>query len=165
MASPDFMSGWLRGFFDGEGSVVFKTSAGGKRHASYYLSVVNTDLALMNTVRDYLDALGVGHSDFSQRTREGKKPCYGLHIQRAEDILLFAQEVGFGSVDKQSTLDIIVSWITRPQGYYRMDELFGLRQQGLSFREIAKLMGLKEGVHSHLAKLYNREEEIWLKSG
>lgn len=164
-----FKCGWLRGFFDGEGSAVFKTTIGGKTHTTYYLSVTNTDLSLMNTVREYLDELGIGHSEFEIRDRpcrpDGytRKTLYTLHICRAEDILRFYEFVGFGSVDKQSTLEVMVGWINRPQGFYRMDELVRLRKEGLSFREIAKAMGYAEGSHNRLSELYKREEIKWLE--
>jgi intein-encoded DNA endonuclease-like protein len=54
--SKEFMAGWLRGFFDGEGSVFFKTeSRNGIRHTNRYLTVGNTDIVLMSTVSCYLN--------------------------------------------------------------------------------------------------------------
>lgn len=159
--SYDFMCGWLRGFFDGEGSISFKVFVKGKKHTSYYLTVGNTDIVLMNKCKHYLDRLGIGHTKFEYRKRENRKRFYILHICKAIDVLKFYDLIGFNSPEKQARLETTINWITRDKKYYRIGEVVELRRNGCSFRDIVKKMNLKEGSHSRLSKLYELENEKW----
>lgn len=161
--SPEFMAGWLRGFFDGEGSAFFKTVVSGKPHTSYYLTVGNTDLSLMNIAVEYLADLGIGYTQFHKRTGS-KKEMYYLHICRAEDIIKFRDLIGFNSATKQAKLEIIINWINRDRRFYRDGELRDLKSQGLSWRKIAEKMGYAEGAHNRLAYLFRKEDQSWQKN-
>jgi len=163
MVSDDFAAGWLQGFFDGEGSASFKThSKSGKRHTNRYLSVGNTDIVLLTKCSDYLTQLGISHTKFKNKERPQRKPFYTLYITKAADILTFSDKVGFVSPHKVATLACIVGWINRDKTHYRSAEVYELRQQGLSFRDIANKLGYSEGAHSHLSKIYKLEEnQLW----
>lgn len=161
----NFARGWLRGFFDGEGSAFFKThSRSGKRHTNRYLTVGNTDIVLMHKCIEYLDLLGIEYTKFSRTKIAGRKDFYVTNIVRKESIVKFAELVGFNAPEKQTKLEIMVHWINRDRTYYRMDEIVTLRKEGISFREIARRLNMKEGAHGRLSKLYQLEEKKWQKN-
>ena len=173
-ASEDFADGWLRGFFDGEGSVFLKTREKYKT-TTYMLSVGNTDLALMAQCSAYLDQLGIRHTKFRQKEKQrnykdgyNRKPMFVLHICRAEAIKVFAEKVGFASPDKAMLLSLIVDWINRDKLAFRKErgeQIYNLHQQGNSYRKICDMLGYKQGSTNYLIGYKNTFLEEINKGG
>jgi hypothetical protein len=94
------------------------------------------------------------------------KPFYELHIVRGSAITAFSDKVGFSAPEKLSKLAVAVAWINRPRQYFRSSEIAKHRKSGMSFSQIARTMGLAEGSHHRLAKIYQMSEQKWQqKSG
>jgi len=146
-----FMAGWLRGFFDGEGSVAFRKQCAGRKHTSYYLTVTNTDFELIETCGLYLRSLGIYYTEWAVRRLKNRKPCRTLHIGRAESILRFHVAVNFASPAKRKKLGEIIKWISRPTiDETRLPEISALWQEGHSLRCIGNKLGMKPGHHNKL---------------
>jgi len=151
--SKSYMAGWLRGFFDGEGSVSFRKQSAGRKHTSYYVTVTNTDPILMNLCGTFLTALGIAWTEWPVRRMQNRKPCRVLHITRAASIKVFQSRVGFYAKDKQAKLDQIVDWINRPTiDEIRAQQVKKLWDAGHSLRCITKQLGLKPGNHNRLKR-------------
>jgi len=149
--SIPFMAGWLRGFFDGEGSASLRSGNKNYKHATYCLSVSNTDFALMDTCQQYLSALGIEWREWNVRRRKNRKPVRTLHISRAVSICAFSEKIGFGAPVKAATLQRIIAWTLRPPvEQSRVPEASRLWSEGHSLRCITKKMGLRPGHHSRL---------------
>jgi len=152
--SKDFMAGWLRGFFDGEGSVSFRKESSGRKHTAYYLTVTNTDALLMDTCQEYLAMLGIEFSEWSIRRRRNRKPCRTLHICRADSIRIYAEKVGFMAPEKAARLKQIMEWINRPTvGEKLLPRIQELYRAGHSLRCIGKQLGYKPGFHGRFRTL------------
>jgi hypothetical protein len=149
--STSFMAGWLRGFFDGEGSISYRKTSNGTKHTTYCLSVTNTDFALMDICQLYLETLGIEFGEWKIRVKPNRKPIRTLHVARAADVLRFAQLVGFGAPAKAARLAEAVAWINRePVDEQRAPEVIRLWKEGHSLRCIDKQLGLKTGHHNRL---------------
>ena len=149
--SNSFKAGWLRGFFDGEGSASLRAGNKDYRHATYCLSVTNTDFGLMDICQSYLTSLGIEWREWNVRVRQNRKPARTLHISRAASIRAFHLKVGFGASKKRETLDRIINWIDRPSvDEARLPDVIRLWDAGHSLRCITRQLGLRPGHHSRL---------------
>lgn len=123
---------FLRGFFDGEGTVYAS-----EPRAIY---AYNTDYELMLFVQKCLSVVGI-YTNIHKKTdnRVNRSLCYILGIYGRENIQKYHNKVGFSIQRKQERLDkLIKSYVTRqynPQIYFKVMEL---SKQGLSVSEISK---------------------------
>jgi hypothetical protein len=158
------MAGWLRGFFDGEGSAYFGQLRAGKRHPGYGLTISNTDDALIDTCAEYLKALGVAHTEATPRpATERRKKIRCLLIKRGAAVKAFAAIVGFTAPSKQRRLEMTVAWIDRPGGTLwanRRPQVLALWKEGHSLRCIVRRLGLADGSHNELARALLAERRI-----
>lgn len=145
------IAGWIAGFWDGEGSISIRKETNGKKHTTYYLSVGNTDLELMECCVQYLEALGIEHTEFEQRVRHGRKQFFIVHICKAEAIKRFAELIPIKSQDKVNKLKKIVEWIDRPKFIQRFafEHESKLRElyPNHTIRCIVTKLGFKQGCH------------------
>ncbi len=117
--SADYMRGWLRGFYDGEGwAVNFHGTRksgkyAGKKTHTCEVGVGNTDKFLMERCADFLDALGVTSRYMLSETRDGV-PFHRIHICSGDGLRQFADQIGFYSKDKQARLEAALAWRWRP---------------------------------------------------
>src|SRR5229473_5867471 len=126
MATPStvakYAQGWLRGFFDGEGSVRmadhFVLHPNGRRYNQRTLEVkaTNTDWALIQRCRRYLKIFGI-ESLVRVARRPGKtwKRCWNVRVVRQQSIKKFAQFIGFTTERKRSRLEKMLTFIDRPR--------------------------------------------------
>lgn len=153
--SKSAKAAWLAGFWDGEGSVVFRSHCNGRKHTTYYLSVCNTDLGLIETCATYLSDLGISHTKFEQRVRRSQhKPLFVFHICQADSIRRFAKLVPLHSPAKRDRLDQILAWVDRPQPSVwdeRKERIVQMWDQGHSLRCITTQLGLRPAFHHGLA--------------
>lgn len=150
-----FMCGWLRGFFDGEGSVFFKRHVAGKSHTYAYLTVSNTDHELMVICQTYLTELGIKWTMWKIKQRPNRKPCETLHVCRQESILKFHRFVGFGAPVKSQKLEDAVEWICRRRlgANLDLDQIkIWHHEDHLSIRQIVSKLGLRPGSHTGLSR-------------
>lgn len=148
------MSGWLRGFFDGEGHVrfgrVYRRDSG-HWATCRYVAVGNTDIHLLARCCEYLSALGIHYTRFNEIRREGRKPFSTLHIVREKDLLLFIKHVGLSAPRKVAALRLIEQWIKRDRmavWSQRREFMLDLWKRGHSCRCISRRLGFKEGGHA-----------------
>jgi LAGLIDADG-like domain len=148
-------AGWIAGFWDGEGSVKFSTHCHGKKHTSYYLSVGNTDPALIATCAAYLTDLGIPFSKFEQRDRRRRKPFIVFHICQADAIRRFHRLIPICAPEKKRRLEEIVEWINRPHvsvWEQRRERIETLWAEGHSINCIVHQLGLKGAFFPDLKK-------------
>jgi intein/homing endonuclease len=118
--SADYIIGWLRGFFDGEGSVRLAFYSYPKRNIknqpSREVYVVNTDFALIQKCQDYLGMLGIPFRLNIHRNRSypGCKRCYKIRIGTNDGIIKFADRVGFSTGWKADKMKELSAWCARP---------------------------------------------------
>ena len=117
--SPDYIIGWLRGFFDGEGSVrlaFYQVKGTTRKLPSREVYVVNTDFALIEKAQQYLSLLGIPFRLNLHRNRSypGCKQCYKIRIGTNEGIVKFADRVGFSTGWKADKLKELAAWCARP---------------------------------------------------
>jgi len=142
--SEDFMCGWLRGFFDGEGSAIFLTN----KKVRYRVCVYNTDLGMIRLAIKYLEQLNIkcGILKRKNKQKEYWKDVYTLSISNSESILIFSDKIGFFCESKKKKLESMVSWIRRERTKYNIKELRSLYwESNFSIRQIAKKLNLKSG--------------------
>jgi hypothetical protein len=172
--SKDFMAGWLRGFFDGEGSARFSHyfRTNGRRATHCYLSVGNTDTALQMRCCEYLSAFGIGFTEFSENAsqrRKGRKPFFILHIVRQSEILKFSELVGFSAPHKVEALKQMVAWINRDRQAIwndRKEFMVNLWNGGHSCRCIARRLNYQKGGHARVGRalrMWNIQPDIYRK--
>jgi intein/homing endonuclease len=111
------MSGWLQGFFDGEGCAVLwkKPWPNGNLRTRYCVVAANTDWSLVRTCSEYLDSLGISHKiNGPYQYRKDRKPNWRILITKGANIVAFSDQVGFASPEKAGVLSELVAWIKRP---------------------------------------------------
>jgi hypothetical protein len=154
----EFICGWLSGFFDGEGTILTPFAKNGK-HRSQHLSVVNTDLDMLNKCSEFLNRLGIHHI-FHKRGRMGKphwKQSYFIFIYRGESVVKFYNLVGFISKEKKEKLKDTVEYILRDRCKYDREILKKMYwEDGMSFREISDHFGLKSKSGNSIKRVFDR---------
>jgi hypothetical protein len=157
----EFKRGWLRGFFDGEGTCSLSTG-GLKRHMTYYLSIPNTDPYLIRFCRDAITELGIESWEKTYQ-RDGCLPCTIIRIGKRESILRFINEVGADSPDKQQRFTRLIEHFNRKEWFQDspwtptvLARAKELKEQGMSLRKIVKALGFKEGLHHKLSIKLNQ---------
>ena len=106
--SLDYMRGWLRGFFDGEGGVRCKVFDGKKFiKEGKEAYAVNTDPALIHRCESYLSALGITVFKTTEHPHvvNGRKKSFTkVHIGTYAGLIQFAKEIGFTTTWKRERL-------------------------------------------------------------
>lgn len=108
--------------------------------------MTNTDMAIINRCREYLSHFEIHHvmNPRKKMSKPNWKQTYIVMIYRQEDILKFSEAIGFSSPKKVEKLANAIQWINRPRTKYDIEELKLMHwRDGLSFRGIAKELGLK----------------------
>lgn len=157
--SEEFMKGWLRGIFDGEGTVFFRGKGTKDLHAGTHVSMSNTDKTIIDTCQGYLTELGI-YCIVTPRKRLCNphwKPIWNVCIYRNEDVIKFAEKVGFVSPAKAEKLSSAVVYINRQKTKYDIKELARMHwDEKLSYRKIADKYGLKSG--TTIKQVFDRYE-------
>lgn len=113
MNNNDFMRGWLRGLWDGEGCVLFHSYNQDWRPASKTrtLTLANTDEHLINKCSTTLHDLGIPNHIYTQngRGRLGSKQLWTVNITHRIAIMKFASIIGFECSDKAQKLNALIS--------------------------------------------------------
>jgi len=166
--TKEFMCGWLRGFFDGEGSARFYRYTGtsnSRTRLAYNVTVVNTCPVLTATCKRYLDALKIcyfTHDRPSVRSRgtytATGKTLYLIGICRSSSIVLFADLVGFTGPEKARRLKRIIEWVTRDRHTCSPDKLRTLYwSKNMTLSEIALYLGdTKKYAKSRISNLMKK---------
>src|SRR6266568_8361423 len=116
-ASSNFYKGFLRGFFDADGSIQ------GSHGKGVSIRLAQSDLACLQAVQRMLLRLGIVSRLYKNRRSEGKKllpngkngmSLYQIKAQHelvisSENIRLFAQLIGFGDSVKASRMNLLLS--------------------------------------------------------
>ncbi len=104
LRNPDYTAACIKGLFDTEGSLSFKTYKAKKGISLYkQLNFRNTNTNLMSFVRDSLIVIGL-------------KPIMtlkkSLHISNDKDIAIFRERIGFGNpkLSKRSLISDIIAY-------------------------------------------------------
>jgi intein-encoded DNA endonuclease-like protein len=100
---------YIRGFFDGEGSVLFS------KQRSYYrvrVQVSNTCLSILEAVYEFLTTKGYHVSLVPWKIHPNKKhmPLWELYISRWDDVVRFYQEIGTDHPNKRAKFEAIMAY-------------------------------------------------------
>jgi len=137
---------YIRGFFDGEGTIDTKRKL---------LDITNTNLSILKEIHSYLCSHGVNarirkHS----KSPLSHKECFRLVICGFHNILRFKDMIGSHDRDKQRKLEqIICSYKYSPFSEEEVRKVRELRSRGLNFKRIAEIMHRKK---SSVWIVYNR---------
>lgn len=134
-----FAIGWLRGFFDGEGSVNLSQKN---------LVMSNTEESLIEHAVTRLELLGIGFRLHHQH-RPPRQRITRIIVSRRSDVLRFIETVGSSSTAKRERMDTLNSRFAakpmRPGKWAPVsltgDDVRTMREQGLTDREIATASG------------------------
>ena len=117
--STDYIRGWLRGFYDGEGSVRFAPYRNGQGYMQicWEIYAVNTDYDLIQKGVDFLTVLGIPFkiNETKMPYHDRKKVLYKIRIGTREGGLKFHELVGFTASWKAARLEGLVGWLRRPK--------------------------------------------------
>ncbi len=142
---------WLRGFFDGEGSAIVPVDRSRLR-STRWLSVTNTDEALIEEARDCLTRLGIRYTAYyTERPSPRHRNIWTLRIVRQSAIVRFIHCVGSSAPAKRSRMAELLWLFRTPSRQFRSRwdtgtepsrELLGrLHADGLTFSQIARALG------------------------
>jgi len=120
-ASSDFHEGFLRGFFDADGSVQ------GSQAKGVSVRLAQSDLARLEAVQRMLLRLGITSTLHRDRRKAGARllpdgrggsKCYPVKAQHeliisGENLLTFRDRVGFSECEKQARLDALLAGYKR----------------------------------------------------
>lgn len=113
--TKEYASAWAQAFFDGEGTCFFRYKPELKKN-SVRKGIVgtSTDKELIDKCSECLDVLGIGYRVLPLKAqRNGCLPQWRIGIQVGDDILKYADSVGFHSYRKRATLVQICAWVRR----------------------------------------------------
>ncbi len=115
-----YARGWLRGFFDGEGSVRFRDYPNRRGYVDWCREIyaVNTDYVLIQKASTFLELLSVPFRINKTRMpyhKDSPKFLFKVRISTRVGVLAFHQEVGFTTAWKIERLQRLVVWLNRPR--------------------------------------------------
>lgn len=144
--SRDYMIGWLRGFFDGEGSVYLSEDG---KHYRADVSAVNTDKLLVDRAVDFLSRLGISSRVYTYQPKKAQLR-YTISLTRRANVIRFAELVGFTTPRKADKLTraLEIGWV-KNNGRYDPEQLAEMNKT-MSGTEIARRLGLNA---SHVNKV------------
>ncbi|MEK6907536.1 MAG: LAGLIDADG family homing endonuclease [Nanoarchaeota archaeon] len=118
-------SGYVRGFFDGEGCPSVK----GKQ-----IIITNQNFNILKGIKKKLSSLGI-----ISRLKNDKN-CYRLKIHGYNNLLRFVKLIGSNMQEKRKKLlAIINSYSHYPISKQQIENVRTLRKKGRTFRQIAKM--------------------------
>jgi len=162
--SLDFYTGWISGFFDGEGNASFR-SPKNRKHGSfkYEVAMSNTDLHLIEMCQNALNALGIGNRCSAPYKTQGHKPIYRVNISKQADIRKFIALIPVFSPHKVAALQSMLQYFDRSSHKHKcpslpspelLTELYIEKQ--LTLEEIAKILGYGQGARYYIAGILDR---------
>ncbi|RLG43063.1 MAG: hypothetical protein DRO01_00160 [Thermoproteota archaeon] len=168
---------FIQAFSDCEGSITGSINSDGR--FSYLLSVVNTDVELLESISEALVGLGILSKIYlqfpagfviitSRGTTQARKNCYSLRIQDIESLTRYAKEINFVVRRKREKLgDIVrilstygtgvrasVEWIRRYM-YVRGEG----RERWVRRDTTLTLESAERALHNHLLNLASRRRK------
>jgi hypothetical protein len=156
MMNQDQARFYLAAMIDGEGHVECLM---GNRGWHRRIIIANTDMALIEATAECCDLLDIGYT-ISTRTRKDERhlPCLVLRISGIRNLRLVLDHVPLRSPKKLRKLQFAMSTVKKPHLRQRdRDRIVHLREEGLSAREIAGLMGCAERtIHQTLRRERDR---------
>lgn len=108
--------GWVAGFFDGEGCVLFCRKKGPKgnwTHMQYYLNASNTDRELVQAAHDFLGELGVKSKIEGPYQVGAKRPSWRVQVYGAANIVAFHESIPLLCPPKIEKLAQVIAYIKR----------------------------------------------------
>jgi len=170
--SKDFMVGWLKGIFDGEGGLQYSRYRAQKQwHTTKRVVMCNTAIEIIEPTKKYLKYLDIDFRTGYYTRKDKSKPIYVIYIERRDAIKKYLEHIGFSEKRKYDLLiKIINSFDNRHkptkeelEHLYidkRMDSVEIGKKFGLSVSAINQWMKKLNVKHRSLSEI---RKLIWLK--
>lgn len=107
---------WLAGIWEGEGSVLLYSRPVNEKRLQIIPSVTvsNTDIHIMNSVRKILEEMGLQFSWREYMPKKGTRQCYRLTSSHAGNIKVFLEHVlPYMVGEKKAYGDTLLAFVTR----------------------------------------------------
>lgn len=146
-----YAQAYLRGLFDGEGTVGLYTSPGKKAPSLRRISICNTDLSILDHACNCLDVLNIQYRTAQRLYPQNPEWSVGwdILIYGRRNIILFCRYVGSASTIKQTKLkEIRKSYRKSIKRYGRLysgpnyTKITQWYDEGLSLSEIGRRLGV-----------------------
>jgi hypothetical protein len=145
----DYARAYLRGLFDGEGTVRASLNKQGK-HQLRCISMTNTDKDILDHAARCLDILTIDYTVSARIfANPAYKPAWDINIYGRRNIILFARYVGTSSERKRLKLRVLVGSYSRTKSRYGrfysgplFERIKALYEGGMSMSQIAQQMGV-----------------------
>lgn len=125
---------YIRGFFDGEGTVGLYTRGFNEHHQALQprIALANNCIPILEAISEFLK-----HEGYHPTIKRNSGQCYTLNLRRWNDILRFIDEIGTNHPDKQSIFDKVRS-------YSRVARK--TRRRLISVKQLETLFGENNGI-------------------
>jgi len=170
--SKDFMIGWLKGIFDGEGGLQYSRYRAQKQwHTTKRVVMCNTAIEIIELTKKYLKYLDIDFRIGYYTRKDKSKPIYVIYIERRDAIKKYAELIGF--LEKRKS-DLLIKIIDSFDNRHKptKEELEDLytnkymssvdigRKFGLSVSAINQWMKKLNVKHRSLSEIHKL---VWLK--
>jgi len=158
--------GYLRGFFDGEGTVTGLKE--GSYKGSRRVGICNTDYDVIILCQKLLLELGIRTKLYKRKIIKSKwKQAWDLNIFEKENIEKYAKKIGFAITSKQIKLDKIIGSYKEQIPCPPKEEVeLRYLSQKLSYKELMKIWGYKStGSICHLLERYGIKARSYSEAG
>lgn len=84
---------WLAGIWEGEGSILLYSRPVNEKRMQItpHVTVTNTDIHIMNRIRDIIEKMGCNFSWRQYRPKKGTRDCYRYSSSHAQNIKTFLE--------------------------------------------------------------------------
>jgi hypothetical protein len=159
METREYSRGWLRAFFDGEGSVSV---------SNHNISFSNTEPSVIDDALRHLAVFDITPRSYETH-RPPHKPITRLVLSRRDQVIRFAEDIGSSIPHKQAGINSLLAWYARPNQKRDVrwgdavvptrEQLETLLGKGLRHREIGALLGIPPTTIGHYIRGYGLGRE------
>jgi hypothetical protein len=159
METREYSRGWLRAFFDGEGSVSV---------SGHTIRFSNTEPSVIADAIRHLAVFDITPRSYDSQ-RPPHKPITHLVLSCRELVTRFITEIGSSIPYKREGMDALLAWYARPNQKRNVrwgeataptrEEIAALLAAGLTHRAIGERLGLSTGTVTHYVGGYGLGRE------
>lgn len=139
---------WIAGFFEGEGNVFWQEGKKGTKQGLHGRAVIGQVVkAPLEAIYDFLMESGFDKPGFYLRPSlniNKWQPCWILTISKRDDVIKFFSEISPYLFDKKEKAEYVIMRLIeqRNERDAILKAAFDLKNQGLSWREISRRLGV-----------------------